>query len=62
MRNMNRTMTAVAGVLAVSASCALAQDWPQWRGVNRDAKTTGAAKLNDPIIILKLPTFTLPYW
>jgi hypothetical protein len=40
----------------------LAQDWPQWRGVNRDAKTTGAAKLNDPIIILKLPTFTLPYW
>ena len=41
MRNMNRTITAVAGVLAVSASCALAQDWPQWRGANRDAKATG---------------------
>ena len=41
MRNMNRTMTAVAGVLAVSASCALAQDWPQWRGPNRDAKASG---------------------
>jgi outer membrane protein assembly factor BamB len=41
MRNMNRTMTAVAGVLAVSASCTLAQDWPQWRGPNRDAKASG---------------------
>ena len=41
MRNMNRTMTAVAGVLAVSAGCALAQDWPQWRGANRDAKASG---------------------
>ena len=41
MRNMHRTMTAVAGVLAVSAGCALAQDWPQWRGPNRDAKATG---------------------
>ena len=41
MRNMNRTMTAVAGVLAVSAVCALAQDWPQWRGANRDAKASG---------------------
>jgi outer membrane protein assembly factor BamB len=34
-------MTAVAGVLAVSAVCALAQDWPQWRGANRDAKASG---------------------
>jgi outer membrane protein assembly factor BamB len=34
-------MTAVAGMLAVSASCALAQDWPQWRGANRDAKASG---------------------
>ena len=41
MRNMNRTMTAVAGVLAVGASCALAQDWPQWRGANRDARASG---------------------
>jgi outer membrane protein assembly factor BamB len=41
MKNMNYTITAVAGLLAISASCALAQDWPQWRGVNRDAKATG---------------------
>ncbi len=41
MRNRNQVMTAVAGVLAVSAACALAQDWPQWRGPNRDAKATG---------------------
>jgi outer membrane protein assembly factor BamB len=38
---MQRTMTTVAGVLAVSATCSLAQDWPQWRGPNRDAKATG---------------------
>ena len=41
MKDMQRTMTAFAGVLAMSASCALAQDWPQWRGVNRDGKATG---------------------
>jgi len=34
-------MTAVAGLLAISANCGLAQDWPQWRGANRDAKATG---------------------
>jgi outer membrane protein assembly factor BamB len=28
-------------VLAVSATCSLAQDWPQWRGANRDGKATG---------------------
>jgi outer membrane protein assembly factor BamB len=41
MRNMHCTITTVAGVLAVSASCALAQDWPQWRGANRDGKASG---------------------
>ena len=41
MMNINRTLTAVAGLLAISASCALAQDWPQWRGANRDAKASG---------------------
>jgi outer membrane protein assembly factor BamB len=41
MMNMNRTLTAVAGLLAISASCALAQDWPQWLGANRDAKASG---------------------
>ena len=41
MRNTYRTMTAVVGVLAVSAGCAWAQDWPQWLGANRDAKASG---------------------
>lgn len=40
MRNILQSVTAVAGVLAVSAGCALAQDWPQWRGPNRDAKAS----------------------
>ena len=30
------------GILVlISATCILAQDWPQWRGTNRDAKVTG---------------------
>ena len=41
MKDIHCTITTVAGVLAVSASCALAQDWPQWRGANRDGKATG---------------------
>jgi outer membrane protein assembly factor BamB len=41
MKNMNRLLTLVAAALAVSAACARAQDWPQWRGVNRDAKASG---------------------
>jgi outer membrane protein assembly factor BamB len=32
-------MVGVIGLLA--ATCASAQDWPQWRGPNRDAKATG---------------------
>jgi outer membrane protein assembly factor BamB len=43
MKNIHQTITAVAGVLAVSASCAFAQDWPQWRGQNRDARASGFA-------------------
>jgi len=38
---MHRIMTGVAAVFTVSAGCALAQDWPQWRGPNRDAHATG---------------------
>ena len=33
-------MIAVALIL-IGASCVLAQDWPQWRGANRDGKVTG---------------------
>jgi len=42
MKNTNRTIIAVTGVvMLMTARCGWAQDWPQWRGANRDAKTTG---------------------
>ena len=41
MKNNHQTMTVAAGALALSACCVLAQDWPQWRGANRDAKASG---------------------
>ncbi|MCX5676547.1 MAG: PQQ-binding-like beta-propeller repeat protein, partial [Planctomycetota bacterium] len=42
MRNANRWIVAIAvGVILAGATCALAQDWPQWRGANRDGKVTG---------------------
>jgi outer membrane protein assembly factor BamB len=38
----NARKVVLAGcVVAVIASCAPAQDWPQWRGPNRDGKTSG---------------------
>lgn len=33
----------VSGVVLVFVTCAAAQDWPQWRGPNRDAKISGFA-------------------
>jgi outer membrane protein assembly factor BamB len=41
MRNRNQSFVLAAAVIAVSATCAPAQDWPQWRGANRDAKASG---------------------
>jgi len=42
MRNANRWIVAMAvGVILAGATGALAQDWPQWRGANRDGKVTG---------------------
>ena len=42
MKNANRVHVVVLGyVVTMSVSCAWAQDWPQWRGPNRDAKVTG---------------------
>lgn len=39
---MNGVMTAVSGLLLFTlAAQTQAQDWPQWRGPNRDAKVTG---------------------
>jgi outer membrane protein assembly factor BamB len=42
MRIANRLVGAVlCGVILVGATCALAQDWPQWRGAHRDGKVEG---------------------
>ena len=42
MKSMNRTLGIVVGCAVLFAtSFALAQDWPQWRGPNRDGKATG---------------------
>ncbi len=42
MNNVNRTIGVMVGcVVLLGASGALAQDWPQWRGPNRDAKVIG---------------------
>lgn len=42
MRSTNRWVVALmSGVILVGATCALAQDWPQWRGTNRDGKVAG---------------------
>jgi len=42
MKKANRIVSASAGLaLTLAASSNLAQDWPQWRGVNRDGKSAG---------------------
>jgi outer membrane protein assembly factor BamB len=42
MKNANPTTGVMVGcALLLSANCVQAQDWPQWRGPNRDAKATG---------------------
>lgn len=42
MKNASRTVVLVSSCLvAVCASHASAQDWPQWRGANRDGKAGG---------------------
>ncbi len=42
MKNMDRAwMGSVCCVLGLSMTGAVAQDWPQWRGDNRDAKVSG---------------------
>ncbi len=31
----------IVALILISVICVMAQDWPQWRGVNRDGKVTG---------------------
>ena len=41
-KNAHRWIGTIVGcAVMVAASCVFAQDWPQWRGANRDGKTTG---------------------
>ena len=42
MKNANRSIGVIVGcVVLISAGYIFAQDWPQWRGPNRDGKVTG---------------------
>jgi outer membrane protein assembly factor BamB len=41
MRRLIRVAAATAGCVLLIAGAASAQDWPQWRGPNRDGKATG---------------------
>ena len=42
MKNVNRLIAVIAGfVILINAGFVLAQDWPQWRGANRDGKVVG---------------------
>ena len=42
MKDTNRSKAMMVGcAILISASCVLAQDWPQWRGPNRDGKVSG---------------------
>jgi len=42
MKKSNRLFIAIAGFLVLAMTTnVFAQDWPQWRGINRDGKVTG---------------------
>jgi outer membrane protein assembly factor BamB len=41
MKSSLRLLTASVFLLSISLLASQAQDWPQWRGINRDGKVTG---------------------
>ena len=42
MKQANRRSVVLVGCVALMfASCVCAQDWPQWRGPNRDGEVSG---------------------
>ncbi len=52
--NCRRYVVAIAIVSAALGSVATAEDWPQWRGANRDGRWTETGIRDD------LPDGTLP--
>ena len=61
MRNASRAIGAIVGsVILFCAAPILAQDWPQWRGANRDGKVTGfTAPQTWPKVLAKKWTTTV---
>jgi len=41
MKKANQLSAVMVCVILICASCLFAQDWPQWRGPNRDGKASG---------------------
>jgi outer membrane protein assembly factor BamB len=41
MKKINLLINALVTLLILSSSDSFSQDWPQWRGINRDGKVTG---------------------
>lgn len=42
MKNLTQSIAPMTALVAlISGNCLLAQDWPQWRGPNRDGKVSG---------------------
>lgn len=41
MKKINLIISVITTVIFLSSADCLSQDWPQWRGINRDGKVTG---------------------
>jgi len=41
MKKVNLIISVIITIIFISSADCLAQDWPQWRGINRDSKVTG---------------------
>jgi outer membrane protein assembly factor BamB len=41
MKNVRLIISVLVSLFVLSSSVSLCQDWPQWRGINRDSRVTG---------------------